>query len=160
MRLRTIRKANKALDDETRELISYKLSLVMRTLKGCLIKQGNKRLASKIFDDTMFIIRNKVDGHPLEALEFVLSKLAPKMALLRKRRGGTMVLIPRLLPYERGISIAVHSLLKEANKRVERSVAERIGAAIYDILTDKPTPAIREIASLHKSIISNRFNIL
>jgi hypothetical protein len=64
MRLRTIRKANKALDDETRELISYKLSWLCGRLKAVCIKQGNKRLASKIFDDTMFIIRNKVDGHP------------------------------------------------------------------------------------------------
>ena len=72
-----------------------------------LMKKGNKTLAQKILNQTLYQIEKKTQQDPVHIIEQALSNTIPAVEIKARRIGGAVYSIPIELASERGISIAI-----------------------------------------------------
>jgi ribosomal protein S7 len=143
-------------NEDTNEVDIMVYREITRCFIGSLTKRGCKKRAKKIFNSVLELLRFKINEHPLIVLEEILSIVSPKMSLSTKKLGGSSYKLPHLISYKRGLSIAIHSLIKYAVVRGERILAERIVEELIDIIKGKASPLIKNITEIHKTALLNR----
>jgi small subunit ribosomal protein S7 len=129
---------------------------ITRCLIGCLTKRGSKKRARNIFNSVIELLRFRVNEHPLIVLEQVLSSITPKVSLCIKKRGGSSYKLPYVISYKRGLSIAIHGLVKQARVRAEETIAECLVEEIIDIIKGRSSPLIKNVSDIHKTALFNR----
>src|SRR4028118_1820066 len=97
---------------------------------NCLMYDGKKTIAQKVFYDAMDIIAKKhKDVQPLEVFESALNNVKPFVEVRSKRVGGANYQVPMQVNKRRQQSLAFRWLLNACRDAGGRPVAHRLGAA-------------------------------
>lgn len=94
--------------------------------------------------------------NPLLVILKVIENLRPSVSLWAKKVGGTTYKIPYLISEKKGFSIVIHSLLKEARLRSERSLDLRLGNLILECAKGRNQALVKRKDEVHKTALSNR----
>lgn len=104
----------------------YSSRLVSKFI-NCLMWQGKKSVAQRIFYDAMDRVKDKVkDAPPLEVFEKALDNVKPAVEVRSKRVGGANYQVPMSVKTKRQQSLAIRWLLEAARGKKGRPMCDRL----------------------------------
>ena len=129
-------------------------SVLIQKMTNQLMKKGNKTLARKILNQTLYQIEKKTQQDPVLVIEQALSNTIPAVEIKARRIGGAVYSIPIELSSERGISIAIRWIINCCNTKSSQPFTVKLTNEIIDA-SKKIGAAVRKRDEVHKMAESN-----
>ncbi len=101
---------------------------------NCMMKDGKKSVATRVFYDAMDIVAKKVkDAQPLEVFETAVQRVKPNIEVRSKRVGGSNYQVPMQVNRKRQQSLAIRWILEAVrSSRGSRPICERLAKEFID----------------------------
>ncbi|MCK4340694.1 MAG: 30S ribosomal protein S7 [Phycisphaerae bacterium] len=94
---------------------------------NCMMWEGKKSIANRIFSDAMDRIAEKIeDVPPIEVFEQAIENIKPEIEVRSKRVGGANYQVPMQVNAKRRQSLAIRWLLAATRKKGGRPMAHRL----------------------------------
>src|SRR3954453_19965365 len=111
-------------------------SILASKFINCLMYDGKKSTAQKVFYDALDIIKTKVsDAEPIEVFTQALENVKPSIEVRSKRVGGAAYQVPMQVNRNRQQSLAIRWILQ--------SVREKKGRPMHDKLAEEFVAAFK-----------------
>ncbi|MBN2293702.1 MAG: 30S ribosomal protein S7 [Pirellulales bacterium] len=106
-------------------------SLLASKFINCLMWDGKKSVAQKVFYDCLEILAKKVsDVEPIEVFTQAIENIKPNIEVRSKRVGGASYQVPMQVGRVRQQSLAIRWLLMAVREKKGRPVAEKLAAEL------------------------------
>ena len=100
---------------------------------NCLMHDGKKSIANKVFYDSMEIIKGRIkDIEPLEVFETAINNVKPMLEVRSKRVGGASYQVPMQVRPKRQQSLAFRWILASARSKKGKPMKVRLAAEFMD----------------------------
>jgi len=132
----------------------YEDDLVTKFI-NCIMRDGKKSTAEKIFYGAMEIIGSKVEEEPLKMFKKAIENAKPYLEVRSRRVGGATYQVPVEVRYERGLSLSMRWLLNSAKARREYTMKERLAGELLDAANNTGA-AIKKREDTHKMAEANK----
>ncbi len=132
----------------------YNSELVARFINR-LMRQGKKSLAARIMYDAFDIIEERTRRNPLEVFHQAVDNATPVLEVRSRRVGGATYQIPVEVRPERRTSLAIRWLIRSAQARKGRPMAERLADELMDAARNTG-PTVKKKEDTHKMAEANR----
>lgn len=110
----------------------YNSKLVSKFV-NCLMLDGKKSIAQKVFYDAMDVIKKKVkDVEPLEVFETAVNNVKPMLEVRSKRVGGASYQVPMQVRSKRQQSLAFRWILAAARGKKGKPMKVRLATELMD----------------------------
>lgn len=116
--------------------LKYNDVLVQRFI-NCLMLDGKKSIASRIFYNALEQIEKKTKEDPYKIFHKAMDNVKPELEVKARRVGGATYQVPVEVRPDRKISLAIRWILKYARERSEKTMIERLAAEILDAYNNK-----------------------
>jgi small subunit ribosomal protein S7 len=94
---------------------------------NCLMHDGKKSVAQKVFYDALEIVRNKVsDAEPIEVFHRAVENVKPDIEVRSRRVGGASYQVPMQVNRNRQQSLAIRWLLLACREKKGRPMQEKL----------------------------------
>jgi small subunit ribosomal protein S7 len=115
----------------------YNNKLVSKFI-NCLMLDGKKSTAQKVFYDAMDIISKKVaDVGALEVFEKAINNTKPLLEVRSKRVGGASYQVPMQVNAKRQQSLAFRWILASARSKKGKPMSERLASELIDAYNEQ-----------------------
>lgn len=132
----------------------YNSTLVSMMINMILLK-GKKTLAQQIFYETMINIKKTSKEDPIDILKKAVQNATPIVEVKSRRIGGATYQVPTEVKPERGNSIALKLIVKNARKRAGRGMITKLTNEILDAY-NKTGGAVRRKEEIHRMAEANK----
>ncbi|HOW70909.1 MAG TPA: 30S ribosomal protein S7 [Phycisphaerae bacterium] len=123
---------------------------------NCLMYDGKKSVASRVFYDAMEIIGKKVkDAQPIEVFETALQNVKPNIEVRSKRVGGSNYQVPIQVNRKRQQSLAIRWLLEASRGRKGSRMCENLAKELIDAYHREGT-AMTTRENVHRMAEANK----
>jgi small subunit ribosomal protein S7 len=100
---------------------------------NCLMWQGKKAVATRIFYDALDIIAKKItDAPPIEVFEAALANVRPNIEVRSRRVGGSNYQVPTQVSSKRQQSLAIRWVISAARSKKGRPMAQHLAQELMD----------------------------
>jgi len=100
---------------------------------NCLMWDGKKSVAQRVFYDAMDVISKKMkDVQPLEVFETAVNNVKPLIEVRSKRVGGASYQVPMQVSAKRQQSLAFRWILESARGKKGKPMCERLASELID----------------------------
>jgi small subunit ribosomal protein S7 len=100
---------------------------------NCLMWDGKKSVAQRVFYDAMDIISEKVkDSEALEVFEKAVNNAKPMIEVRSKRVGGASYQVPMQVSSKRQQSLAFRWIIQAARGKKAKPMCERLASELID----------------------------
>lgn len=130
-------------------------STLVSLLTARILKNGKKRLATKIIEDTLAIIEQKTQKNPIIVFEQAVKNVQPKVEVKARRIGGSTYQVPIEVNKYRGITLALRWIIKAASDRSGRTMAFKLANEIMDAANENGN-AMRKRTETHRMAEANK----
>jgi small subunit ribosomal protein S7 len=130
-------------------------SLLAGKFINCMMEQGRKSAAQRIFYDAMEIIKEKSGGDPLDVFTKALENIKPLVEVRSKRVGGATYQVPCEVSKKRALSLAIRWLLEATRSKKGSPMANRLAAELLDA-NKKEGAAVTKRENTHKMAEANK----
>jgi len=111
---------------------TYNSKLVSKFI-NCLMWEGKKSVAQRVFYDAMDIISKKVkDVEPLEVFETAVNNVKPLLEVRSRRIGGASYQVPMQVNFRRQQSLAFRWIMQSARSKKGKPMHERLSSELID----------------------------
>ncbi len=105
---------------------------------NCLMLDGKKSTAQKIFYDTMDLIGQKVkDVEALEVFEKAINNVKPLIEVRSKRVGGASYQVPMQVSAKRQQSLAFRWILSSSRSKKGKPMCQRLATELTDAYNEQ-----------------------
>jgi small subunit ribosomal protein S7 len=133
----------------------YKSKLVSKFV-NCLMVEGKKSVAHRIFYDAMDILVERLGAEdPLEAFRTALTNVAPIIEVRSRRIGGMTYQVPSEVSDKRRVSLAMRWVIQAARRKRGRPMSLRLADELTDAYHRQGT-AYERRETTHKMAEANR----
>ncbi len=133
----------------------YSNKLVAKFI-NCLMWDGKKSTAQRVFYDAMDIIGEKIkDAGPLEVFEKAINNTKPLIEVRSKRVGGASYQVPMQVNAKRQQSLAFRWILASARSKKGKPMSERLAAELIDAFNEQGG-AMTTRENIHKMAEANK----
>lgn len=132
----------------------YNSELVARFINR-LMNRGKKSLATRIMYDAFDIMEERTHRNPLEVFRQAVENATPVLEVRPRRVGGATYQIPVEVRPERRTSLAIRWLIRSAQSRKGRPLAERLADELMDAARNTGT-TVKKKEDTHKMAEANR----
>ncbi|HEW78520.1 MAG TPA: 30S ribosomal protein S7 [Phycisphaerales bacterium] len=116
---------------------TYNSKLVSKFI-NCLMLDGKKSVAQRVFYDAMGIVSKKLkDTQPLEVFEKAINNVKPMIEVRSKRVGGSSYQVPMQVSSKRQQSLAFRWILQSARGKKGTPMCERLAAELMDAYNER-----------------------
>ena len=123
---------------------------------NCLMLDGKKSVASKVFYDAMDIIASKIsDTEPLEVFETAIENVKPMLEVRSKRVGGASYQVPMQVRAKRQQSLAFRWILAASRGKKGKPMAVRLSNELMDAFRKEGT-AMTTRENVHRMAEANK----
>jgi small subunit ribosomal protein S7 len=122
---------------------------------NCLMKEGKKNLAYKIFYDSIEIVSEKTNEKGLDIWKKALNNIMPHVEVKKKRIGGATFQVPIEVRPERKISLGIKWLIYYSRLRSENTMKEKLANEIISASKGDGN-AVKKKTDIHKMAESNK----
>ncbi len=123
---------------------------------NCLMLDGKKSTAQRVFYDAMDIIGKKVsDKEPLEVFEKAINNAKPMIEVRSKRVGGASYQVPMQVNSKRQQSLAFRWILASSRSKKGKPMCERLAAELIDAYNEQGG-AMTTRENIHKMAEANK----
>jgi small subunit ribosomal protein S7 len=133
----------------------FNSKLVARFI-NCLMWDGKKSRAERVFYDAMDMIANRIkDVSPLEVFEKAVNNVKPMIEVRSKRVGGSSYQVPMQVNAKRQQSLAFRWILQAARGKKGKPMSDRLAAEFMDAYEGKGAAmTVRE--NIHRMAEANK----
>ena len=122
---------------------------------NCLMWQGKKSVAQKVFYGAMDIIAKKGNLDPQEVFEKAINNVKPMLEVRSKRVGGSSYQVPMQVNAKRQQSLAFRWILQSVRSKSGKPMCEFLAAELLDAYEEKGAAmTLRE--NVHKMADANK----
>ncbi|MHC4942979.1 MAG: 30S ribosomal protein S7 [Planctomycetota bacterium] len=108
-------------------------SLIVAKFINCLMWDGKKTTAQRLFYDALDMLKVKVpDQEPLESFLTALNNIKPLIEVRSKRVGGATLQVPHEIKKGRQQALAIRWIITAARKKKGRPMARRLADELFD----------------------------
>lgn len=104
---------------------------------NCVMMQGKKSIARKIFWDAMDIIKTRTKEAPLEVFNKAMLNVTPMVEVRPKRVGGSVYQVPIEVNQKRQQTLAIRWIINAARDRKGMPMSQRLAMELLDASTDQ-----------------------
>ena len=123
---------------------------------NCLMHDGKKSIANKVFYDSMDIIKGRLkDVEPLEVFETAINNVKPMLEVRSKRVGGASYQVPMQVRPKRQQSLAFRWILASARSKKGKPMKVRLAAEFMDAYK-KEGAAMTTRENVHRMAEANK----
>jgi len=123
---------------------------------NCLMHDGKKTVASRVFYDAMAVIAKKVkDAEPLEVFETALQNVKPNIEVRSKRVGGSNYQVPIQVNRKRQQSLAIRWILTAVRSRKGQPICQSLARELIDAFHREGT-AMTARENVHRMAEANK----
>jgi len=149
------RKKYTASSDQLRPDPRYNKVLVSKFI-NCLMLDGKKSVATRVFYDAMDIIEKKVkDAAPIEVFEQAVQNVKPSIEVRSKRVGGSNYQVPIPVTRKRQQSLAIRWLLQATRGRKGKPCSVSLAQEFIDAYKREGT-AMTTRENVHRMAEANK----
>jgi small subunit ribosomal protein S7 len=106
-------------------------SLLASKFINCLMEDGKKSVAQRIFYDAMEIVAKKIsDAEPIEVFHRAVENVKPAVEVRSKRVGGAAYQVPMQVNRNRQQSLAIRWILAAVREKKGRAMFEKLAEEI------------------------------
>ena len=114
----------------------YNSKLVSKFI-NCMMWDGKKSTAQKVFYDAMDIIDKKIEGSgALEVFEKAINNVKPMIEVRSKRVGGASYQVPMQVNSKRQQSLAFRWILISARSKKGKPMSDRLASELIDAFNE------------------------
>ncbi|MFA6013061.1 MAG: 30S ribosomal protein S7 [Desulfobacteraceae bacterium] len=132
----------------------YNSELVSRFI-ACIMSQGKKSTAEKIFYSAFDIIENKSGESPLEVFEKAMDNVKPAIEVKSRRVGGSTYQVPTEIRQARRRALAIRWLIEFSKKRSEKSMSRKLASELLDAANNRGS-SVKKREDTHKMAEANK----
>lgn len=111
--------------------------LLIEKFINCMMQQGKKSIARRIFWDAMDIMKTRTKEAPLEVFNKALLNVTPLVEVRPKRVGGSVYQVPVEVNPKRQQTLSIRWILAGARDRKGIPMAQRLAMELLDASTDQ-----------------------
>jgi small subunit ribosomal protein S7 len=104
---------------------------------NCLMQQGKKSIARKIFADALEIIKTRTKDPPMEVFSKALLNVTPLLEVRPKRVAGSVYQVPVEVTPKRQTALSIRWILGAARDRKGIPMAHKLALELLDASTDQ-----------------------
>ncbi len=131
-------------------------SLLASKFINCLMWDGKKTAAQKIFYDALEILRGKTDEvEPLEIFTTALENVKPSIEVRSKRVGGASYQVPMPVKANRAQSLCIRWILMAVRDKKGQPTAQKLAAELFDAY-NKQGVAYTKRENVHRMAEANK----
>ena len=133
----------------------YNSKLVSKFI-NCLMHDGKKSVAQRVFYGAMDIISQKIkDAEPLEVFEKAVNNVKPMIEVRSKRIGGSSYQVPMQVNSRRQQSLSFRWILQAARAKKGKPMGDRLAGELMDAYEQKGAAmTVRE--NIHRMADANK----
>ncbi|MCL2567788.1 MAG: 30S ribosomal protein S7 [Alphaproteobacteria bacterium] len=142
---------------EKREVLpdpKYKDTLVTKFI-NCLMYEGKKSVAEKIFYESLDMLANKSGKNQIEVFHEALDNVKPSVEVKSRRIGGATYQVPIEVRGDRRNALAIRWLISLSRKRNEKTMTERLANEMLDASNARGS-AVKKKEDTHKMAEANK----
>jgi small subunit ribosomal protein S7 len=109
----------------------YQSPLVSKFI-NCMMYDGKKAVAEKIFYEAMGMVKDRTNEEPLKIFRKAVDNVKPALEVKSRRVGGSNYQVPVEVRPERSTALALRWLISYARDRSEKSMQERLANELLD----------------------------
>jgi small subunit ribosomal protein S7 len=133
----------------------YNSKLVSKFV-NCLMLDGKKSIAYKVFYDAMDQVSKKIkDVPPLEVFETAIANVKPLLEVRSKRVGGASYQVPMQVNPKRQQSLAFRWILAAARGKKGKPMSQRLASELMDAFKKEGT-AMTTRENVHRMAEANK----
>lgn len=144
----------KATKRETIPDPRYHSDIVAR-LTNRIMTRGKKSTAERIVYGALDIVEHETKGDPVATLEQAVKNITPVLEVKPRRVGGATYQVPVEVRQGRGLSLAIRWLIRAAQARSGKSMAEKLAGELLDA-AQRQGAAIKKREDTHRMAEANR----
>ncbi len=123
---------------------------------NCLMYDGKKSVATRVFYDAMDLVAKRVKDHsPIEVFETALNNVKPSIEVRSKRVGGSNYQVPMQVNRRRQQSLAIRWILEAARSKKGKPMAEKLASELMDAYKGEGT-AVTTRENVHRMADANK----
>lgn len=131
-------------------------SLLASKFINCLMWDGKKTAAQKIFYDALDILKEKLpDAAPLEVFTQALDNVKPAIEVRSKRVGGASYQVPMPVNPRRGQSLCIRWILAAVRDKKGQPTAKKLASELFDAY-NRQGIAFTKRENVHKMAEANK----
>jgi small subunit ribosomal protein S7 len=132
----------------------YNSELVARFINRLMLG-GKKSVATRIMYDAFDIMEERTHRNPLEVFQQAVENATPGVEVRARRVGGATYQVPVEVRPERRSSLAIRWLIRSAQARKGRPMAERLAGELMDAARNTGV-TVKKKEDTHKMAEANR----
>ena len=122
---------------------------------NCMMKQGKKSIARRIFQDALQIIKDKGKSNPISIFEKALSNIKPHKEVRAKRVGGSVYQIPVEVNSKRQTALSMRWIINACRSRKGKAMAEILAQELIDA-SNEAGAAFKKREDVHRMAAANK----
>lgn len=122
---------------------------------NCVMRDGKKSVAEKVFNDALTIIEEKISEPALAVFEKAVGNIRPSVEVKSRRVGGSTYQVPTEIKPARQTALAFRWLLKYSRARSEKGMAKKLAAELLDAYNQRGG-AVKKKEDTHKMADANK----
>lgn len=122
---------------------------------NCVMKDGKKSAAQKVFDGALLLVEKKIGEPPLDIFEKAINNIRPSVEVKSRRVGGSTYQVPTEIKPSRQTALAIRWLLKFSRTRSEKGMTNKLAAELMDAYNERGG-AVKKKEDTHKMAEANK----
>jgi len=122
---------------------------------NCMMHDGKKAVAEKVFYDAMDLIARKTREDPLKIFKRAVENVKPQVEVKSRRVGGATYQVPVEIRPERKTALAIRWITTYAHGRSEKGMVQKLSAELIDAFNGRGN-AIKKRDDTHKMAEANK----
>ncbi|MBF0179492.1 MAG: 30S ribosomal protein S7 [Magnetococcales bacterium] len=144
-------------DVQQREVIGDPVygDLLVAKFMNCLMKDGKKALAERLFYGALDTVGERTKDDPLKIFKEAIDNVRPTVEVRSRRVGGATYQVPVEVRPSRRQTLAIRWLIKYARDRGEKTMRERLAAELMDAANGRGT-TVKKKDDTHRMAEANK----
>jgi small subunit ribosomal protein S7 len=122
---------------KVKQYIPQGSDLLTEKFINCMMLNGKKSTARRIFADALEFIKTRTKDKPLEVFNKALLNVTPLVEVRPKRVGGSVYQVPVEVTPKRQTSLSIRWILGAARDRKGMPMSQRLGLELLDASSDQ-----------------------
>lgn len=122
---------------------------------NCIMKQGKKSIARRIFGDALDIIKTRTKEAPMDVFNKALLNTTPLVEVRPKRVAGSVYQVPTEVNPKRQQSLSIRWILTAARARKGAKMAEKLALELLDASAEQGA-AVKKKEDVYKMAQANK----
>lgn len=130
-------------------------NIILSKFINQVMRKGKKETARKVVYRALDIIKEKTKKEPLDVFNSAIKNVTPLLEVKPKRIGGATYQVPRQVPQERALTLAVRWLINAAKSKKGKPMRENLAEEFINAANNQGS-AIKKKEDTHRMAEANR----